>query len=108
MHGNLTAHVSEIGRWDRLGEQFFDHGHEVMKGANRSEGHRVGGASGAAEGGQQESSFDDRQRDLALPEYFRDVGTRKPLAVSIFFHSPTQSAARSAAYLVPSPLTDTL
>jgi hypothetical protein len=39
-----------------------------MQGANRSEGYRVWAASGTANRGQEESSFDDGQRDLALPK----------------------------------------
>src|SRR2546428_6320058 len=39
-----------------------------MQGADGSEGKRVGGASGAASGGQQESGFDKGQGDLTLPE----------------------------------------
>jgi len=37
-----------------------------MERANRPEGHGIGAASGAADGGQEEGGFDDRQRGLAL------------------------------------------
>ena len=66
--GDFAAQVGEIGFWDRVGEQFVDDGHEVMERADRSEGYGVGAASGAADGGQQEGGFDDRQGDLALPQ----------------------------------------
>jgi len=71
--GNFTAQVSEVGLWDGVGKQLLDYRYEVVQGANRSEGHGVGAASGAAEGGQEEGGFDDRQRDLTLPKLMQQA-----------------------------------
>ena len=44
-----------------------------MNGSDGAEWHRVGGASGTADRGQEEGGFDDRQGDLALPELRDEV-----------------------------------
>lgn len=66
--GNFAAKVGAVGIRGRILEQFFDDGQEVVKGADGSGRQSVGRAADAAGRGEQESGFDQSERDLAIPE----------------------------------------
>ena len=64
----FATEVREVRIREGVLEQFFDDRKEVVEGANEAERRRIRGACEAANRGQQEGSFDDGERDLAVKQ----------------------------------------